>query len=149
MSCVTTVMRQFVITILCCMPFMVHAQSIDDIADHFFLLLKQGQTDQAIDSLMATSKWLAKDSDGIVGLRSNLARSNKLFGKYLFNELISNTSVGEHYVHRIYLVGFERQPLSCKLSFYKPGNQWQIQNISFGLDFVEDINKQAEALIVK
>jgi hypothetical protein len=129
---------------------MVHAGTIDTISDQFFALLKQGETGKALDSLTAGNKWLEKDSDGLVGLRTNLARSHELFGQYLFHELISETHVGKHLLHRIYLVGYARQPISCRLTFYKPGTvEWRVQNISFGIDLVDNIGKQAETQILK
>ena len=139
----------FLLVMLVLVPVPAMAESIDTMAGHFFELPKQGQTDQAMDALTAGNKWLSRDADGVASLRGNLKRSGELFGKYQFHELLSETRVGQHYVHRIYLLGYERQPLTCKLSFYNPDGHWQVQNIAFGLDLVEDVARQADAKLIQ
>ena len=142
-------MKQFVLALFCCVPLQVNADQIDDITTHFFELMQQGKSTQALDTLLQDNRWLSKDSDGMVQLRGNLARSGELFGQYRFHELISESRIGTHYVYRIYMVGYERQPLTCKITFYKPEKHWRVQNIVFGLGLVDEVSKQADARLVK
>ena len=103
----------------------------------------------ALNHLSKNNKWLAQDSDGMISLKNKLSRNNELFGQYKFKELIAETKVGERYVYRIYMLGYERQPLDCRIIFYKPGTEWQVQNITFSHAIGEDIAKQADQNIVR
>lgn len=141
--------RLIFFAVLLLSPGIVHAENYGGVPDRFFNLIKQGKTDEAVDLFVNTNKWAGKNSDQIVQLRTQLPKLNALVGKYLFYELISETAVGTHYVHQIYLVGYERQPVRFELELYKPSGEWRLQGVSFDAKLTDDIEKQANQRIVK
>jgi hypothetical protein len=130
-------------------PALASAENYGGLPDRFFGLIKQGKHDEAIDYLAGSNPWLAKNADDMVQLRGKLSRTEALFGKYMFHELVAESHVGVHYVHQIYVIGYERQPVRCKLVLYKPGVSWRVNNVSFDSNLIDDIDKQADARIVK
>jgi hypothetical protein len=125
------------------------ADSYSSIPEKFFTYIKQGKTSEAIDYVYGTNKWISKDSDQVVNLKNQLSQLNKLVGNYVFHELIVEEKAGTRYVHLIYLVGFERQPLRFELKLYKPAEEWRFHGVSFDAKLTDDIEKQANDKLTK
>lgn len=125
------------------------AESYGDIPDKFFAYIAQGKTNEAIDFLYATNRWVEKNSDQVMNLKGELSKLNGLVGKYTYHELISETKAGSRYAHLIYIVGYERQPLRFEIKVYKPGKQWRFQGVSFDTRVTDDIEKLANQRIIK
>lgn len=130
------------------LPNWCFAETYNAIPDKFFALVKQGKTGEAIEFVYGTNKWVSKDSDQVINLKNQLSQINKLVGNYLFHELISEGKTGSRYVHLIYLVGYERQPLRFELKLYKPTEEWLFFGISFDTKLTDDIEKQANARLL-
>jgi len=130
-------------------PVLSHAANYNGIPDNFFGYIKQGKTDAAIDFLYNTNKWVAKNSDQVQNLKGQLARLQGLVGSYVFHELISEQTVGTHYAHLIYLVGYERQPVRFEIKVYKVPDQWRFQGVSFDTNLTQDIDKLANQRLLK
>jgi hypothetical protein len=141
--------RLILVAVLLGVPSIASADDYGAMADRFFGFLEQGKTDEALDFLVGTNRWLTRNADDMVQLRDKLSRTDALFGKFVFHELVSESRVGGRYVHQIHIVGFERQPVRCKLTFYKPADAWRIQNVAFDANLIDDVQKQADARIVK
>lgn len=135
--------------LLICWANSSFADSYTQIPEKFFGYIKQGQAEQAIDFLYGTNKWVGKNADQVINLKTQLAKLNNLVGKYLFHELISETKVGSRYVHLIYLVGYERQPIRFEIKVYNAEHGWRFQGVSFDASVTDDIEKQANAHLVK
>lgn len=125
------------------------ADAYSSIPEKFFGYIKQGKTTEAIDFVYGTNKWISKDSDQVINLKNQLAQLNKLVGSYVFNELIVEEKAGTRYVHLIYLVGYERQPLRFELKLYKPDNEWRFHGVSFDTNLTDDIDKQANERLIR
>lgn len=119
-----------------------------DIADQFFSSLKAGETIAAIDYLYDGNPWISKNSDQVVNLKNQLSQLDKLVGKYVFHEEISKSEIGTRYIHIIYLVGYDRQPVRVELSFYDADGGWRFQGVSFDTSLTDAIKSQANAQIV-
>jgi hypothetical protein len=125
------------------------ARGYGDIPERFFGFVAQGKTNEAIDYVYGTNQWAAKNSDQVANLKGELARLNNLVGKYAFHELLVEERAGSRYVHLVYLVGYDRQPLRIELSLYRPYNEWRFQGVSVDAKVVEDVAKSANRRISK
>ncbi len=141
-------MKKLLILIFLTLPGYSIAADYGSIPDRFFSHIKAGETEKAIDFLYNTNRWVSKNSDQVINLKSQLNSLDGLVGKYLFHELISEEKVGTHYAHLIYLVGYERQPLRFEIKVYKPGDTWRFQGVSFDADLTDDIEKQANMKLI-
>lgn len=125
------------------------AQGYGGIPERFFGLVAQGKTNEAIDYLYGTNPWAAKNPDLAPNLKGELAKLNNLVGKYAFHELLVEERAGTRYVHLVYLVGYDRQPMRFGLSLYRPSNEWRFQGVSFDDKLGEDVAKSAHQRISK
>ncbi len=99
--------------------------------------------------MYGTNRWVARNSDQVANLKSELAKLNNLVGKYAFHELLVEGRAGTRYVHLVYLVGYDRQPLRFELSLYRPSGEWRLQGVSFDAKVDEDVAKAANQRISK
>jgi len=76
-------------------------------------------------------------------IKGELAKLSSLVGKYAFHELLVEEKAGTRYVHLVYLVGYDRQPLRFELRLYRPSSEWRFQGVSFDAKLVEDVEKAA------
>lgn len=125
------------------------AETYGGIPDKFFSYIEQGKTNEAIDFLYATNKWIARNSDQVTNLKGELAKLKGLVGGYTFHELIAEERAGSRYADLIYLVGYERQPIRFEIKVYKPEGQWRFQGVSFDSHVTDDIEKLANQHILK
>jgi len=119
------------------------AQGYSGIPERFFGLVAQGKTNEAIDYVYGTNQWVGKNSDQVANLKGELAKLSSLVGKYAFHELLVEEKAGTRYVHLVYLVGYDRQPLRFELRLYRPSSEWRFQGVSFDAKLVEDVEKAA------
>ncbi len=125
------------------------ASDYNGITDNFFSALRSASPENAVNPLYETNKWISSGSDQVTYLKGQLGRLEGLVGKYLFHELILEEKVGTHYVHLIYLVGYERQPLRFELKLYKVGDKWRLQGVGFDTDLTDDVEKLANAKLIE
>ena len=131
----------YLIVIFC--PLSVSAQDYNGLTETFFALVAQGRTDDAIDFVYDTNPWMSKNSDQVTNLKAELGKLGELVGEYVYHELLVAEKAGSRYVHLVYLVGYERQPLRFELRLYRPDAQWRLQGVSFDAALLEDIEKAA------
>jgi hypothetical protein len=144
------IVKKFVlVAMLLILPSLALAENYGGVPERFFGFIRQGKTDEAIDYFASTNHWTGKNSDQMIQLKGELAKLTPLVGNYLFCELISESRVGTRYVHQIYIVGYDRQPVRFELKMYKPTTEWRLQGISFDISLTDDIEKQANQRIVK
>lgn len=120
----------------------------EDISDKFFAFIKAGETTAAIDYLYDSNPWVSKKSDQVVNVKTQLSQLDSLVGKYIFHEEIVKSEVGTRYVHIIYLVGYERQPVRYQLNFYDADGTWRFQGVSFDTRLTDDIKSQSNAKLL-
>lgn len=117
------------------------AADYDGLPEAFFGFIEQGETEKAIDLFADSHPWVGKNTDQINNLKTELTKLDTLLGEYRYRELIVEQSIGTRYAHLIYTVGYERQPVRFELRFYRPGNEWRLQGVSFDTSLVQDIDK--------
>lgn len=141
--------KLIVATVLLLFSGLAVADDYGGIPDRFFAHLAKNQTDEAIDFLYSTNPWVHKNSDQVTNLKGELSKLDGLVGRYLFHELVLEQRVGSRYAHLIYMVGYERQPLRFEIQVYKAPDRWRFQGVSFDARLTDDIDKLANARIVR
>lgn len=136
-------MKRLFLVFIILFPSLAFASDYGALPESFFAKVESGQTDEAINYLYKTNKWINQSSDQIINLKSQLSSLDGLVGKYLFHELIKEEKVGKHYAYLIYLVGYERQPIRFEFSLYKAGDKWRFQSVSFDAEITGHIEKLA------
>lgn len=141
-------MRILLLLILLSFQSLVYAD-YEDISEKFFAFIEKGETDAAIDFLYDSNPWVSKGADRVINIKTQLSQLDSLVGKYIFHEEISKSEVGTRFVHVIYLVGYERQPVRYQLKFYKIDEGWRFHGVSFDTKLVDAIQKEANANLIK
>jgi len=135
--------RTTIVLVLLAAGTALFAQNYAGIPDRFFSYIEKGETDEAINFLYSTNDWVSAGSDQVVNLKAQLSQLKALAGDYRYRELLVEEKAGTRYAHLIYLVGYDRQPVRFELRFYKPGNQWRFQGVSFDTSITDEIEKLA------
>ncbi len=119
--------------------------SPDEIITSFFKLYEEKGADDAVNYVFSTNKWMAKNQDGIMNLRTQLKSLINIVGKYHGHEEIIKTSIGSNYLLSHHMVRYERQPVRFSFLFYRPGDKWQVQNFQYD-DEMDDELREATKL---
>jgi hypothetical protein len=117
------------------------AQNIEGAKNQFFVELKEGHPDIALDKLYESTPWLSEVEDDIKYLKIHFTNLWNILGKYHGYELLAKEEVANCYIVYEYLLKFDRQPIRIKLKFYKPDTVWHFYSFAFDDQFVKDIDK--------
>lgn len=143
-------MKKFVLISLMFYSFVSSAQ--DDpqkIIDKFFSLYTTKNANEAIDYIFSTNKWMNDSKDQIENVKFRLNGTLKLIGDYTGHSLITKKTVGEHLTLYTFMIRYDRQPLRFTMLFYKPKNEWRLQNFSYDDNIDEELEEAAKAYRLK
>lgn len=90
---------------------------------------------------------LKKMPDKADQLKAQFTALRNLAGHYVSHTLLVESKVGDIYVYQHFFVAYERQPISVRVSYYKPGATWVCQSLQFDTDVDDAIQKNADAKI--
>lgn len=111
----------------------------EEITGKFFQLYQEKSSDEAIDYVFSTNKWLSAEQTNIANIKTQLKKGLQLIGTYYGYELIQKKFLSESYVLMSYLLKYERQPVKFTFILYKPDSVWQVQNMKFDDKLEDDI----------
>jgi hypothetical protein len=141
-------MRIFVRTLVvgCLLFVLTHnvlkaQEAPEDVTRQFFELYEKTGTDQAVDYVFATNKWLNSEQATIDAIKTQLKKGISIIGQYYGYELIEKKSLGENFVMMVYMLRYDRQPIQFQFILYKPNLKWQIQNLKFDDRLDDNIEK--------
>ena len=117
--------------------------------NEFFTKYKNKGTNEAIDYIFSTNKWMTESTDQISNIKFKLNNTIKVLGTYYGNDLISKKTIGDHLTLYTFLVRYERQPLRFNFMFYKANDQWVIYNYSYDDSIDEELKEAAKAYRLK
>ncbi len=120
------------------------SSSYQALSDKFFDLLKQGKTSDAVDFMFATNPGLQKMTDEREQLKSQFASVGTLMGNYVSHTMLVETKVAGIFVYQHYFVAYERQPISVRLKYYKPGATWICYGLQFDAKIADEIQSQSD-----
>lgn len=116
----------------------------DELIASFFQLYEEKGSDEAIDFIFSTNKWMARNQDGITKLKTQLRSLIDIVGTYYGHDEITRTSIGENYVLSSYMVRYDRQPVRFTFLLYKPDQTWQIQNFQYDDEMGDELREAAK-----
>ncbi|MEB2777063.1 hypothetical protein SYJ56_17230 [Algoriphagus sp. D3-2-R+10] len=102
----------------------------DDLVKEFFTTY-QKSPDIALEKMFNTNQWMLNNQDGLKNLKNQLNNTLQLVGDYKGFEKISEVKKGQSIIELTYFVKYERQPLRFVFLYYKPIDQWRINNFFF------------------
>jgi hypothetical protein len=131
------------------LPKPAHAQQTSDssyqaMSDKFFSLLQQGKGAEGVDYLMGSNPAMKKVPDQIDTLKTQFSSLGTLMGAYVSNEKLVETKTAGMFVYQHYFVAYERQPISVRIMYYRPGPSWMCYALQFDGNLTEMIKNQAD-----
>ncbi|AXO79408.1 hypothetical protein DZC78_03085 [Olleya aquimaris] len=116
-----------------------------EISELFFKEFKESGASTAIDNLYKPNKWISKNTDAIIQLKSQIAGLNEDFvGKLYGHELMFEKKLADSYILLSYIVKYDRQPIRFTFQFYKPNDQWIIHSFKYDGNIGEEIEESAK-----
>jgi hypothetical protein len=113
-------------------PLNLQAQEkAEDVTNRFFELFETKGSDEAVDYVFSTNKWLNGEKATIDAIKAQLKKGMAMIGQYYGFELIEKRSLGESFVLLDYMLRYDRQPIRFTFILYRPHDKWQIQNLKF------------------
>lgn len=112
----------------------VNAQPVttpEMIADSFFVILKSGSTEKALDYIVSTNPYMLQAKETIDNIKMKLQKSLPLIGRFYGQDLFYKKEVGPNYMYLKYLLRYDRQPVIMTFVFYRADKVWKLQNILF------------------
>lgn len=120
-------------------------QSPEELIKEFFSIYKSESPENALNNIFNTNKWIKESQDQIDNISIQLTNTASLMGDYYNSKLITKASVGEDLIMYSYLVKYERQPLRFVFTFYKPNENWQLQNFQYDDAIDEELEEAIKA----
>lgn len=114
------------------------------LTDKFFDLMRQDKTSAAVDYLFATNPALKKMSDQADALKLQFAKLRTIGGPYKSHTLLVESHVAGRYVYQHYFVAYELEPISLRITYYKPDAVWVCHSLEFDEKLSELVRKEAD-----
>lgn len=125
----------------------VQDSSYQAVSDKFFNMVQQSKPSDAIEYLLATNPAMKKIPDQTEQLKAQFASAVTLLGPYISHTVLVETKVAGMFVYQHYFVAYERQPISIRISYYKPGTSWICYSVQFDANLPGDIQTTADGKI--
>jgi hypothetical protein len=113
-------------------------------SDNFFYMLQHDTASAAIDYLYGTNPALKKMPDQADQLKTQFASMGAVMGLYVSHTMLVETKVAGRFVYQHYFVTYERQPVSIRIKYYRPGTTWVCYGLQFDGNLADDIQKVAD-----
>lgn len=103
----------------------------------FFQHLGQAELELAVNTLFQTNPWIGRNLDQINNINSQLKGLPSMAGDYLGFEVLIHKTWKQIYAVQNCLAIYDRQPVNFDFHYYKPRDEWRIQNFNVSFDFPE------------
>ena len=113
-------------------------------SEKFFDMLQHDKSSEAIDYLFAGNPAMKKVPDKIDQLKAQFASLRTLAGPYISHSVLAESKVAGRFVYLHYFVAYERQPISVRITYYRPGATWLGQSLQFDTNVDDVIQKAAD-----
>lgn len=121
-----------------------YAQSPESLSSGFFSVYKDKSFSEALTSLYKTNPQAANREAERDSIDRQLRRVLNTTGKFLGYELISKKVASSRVVLLTYLASYDNKPLTFRILFYKPNNDWIFQNIKFDASIGEELERASK-----
>lgn len=120
------------------------------IIDEFFTIYKNKSSDEALDHLFKTNKWVSESKDQIEGIKLKIKSTVvKPMGEYYGYDLITKKVISDKITLYTYLIRYDRQPVRFSFLFYNPNGQWRLQNFSYDDKLMDELDEASKAYRLK
>jgi hypothetical protein len=108
-------------------------------------MLQEDKAADAIDYVFSTNPMMNKVPDKIEQMKGQFVTLRNMSGRYLSHRMLVESKVEDIFVYQHYFVALERQPISVRITYYKPGTTWVCQSVQFDTDVDDVIRKAADS----
>ncbi len=113
------------------------SQNYQNYTETFFQNLAQKQVELAVNTLFQTNPWLSRSLDQVNSISSQLQGLPSMAGDFLGYEILTHKIWNNRYVGQYCMALYDRQPVNFEFQYYKPRDEWRIQNFNVSYDFPE------------
>lgn len=146
-------MKRLFITVVACwftwISTLIAQSTYQEVLDKFFSLYGEGKTDQAIDYIFATNKYLESAQQQVVAIKEKMKTITSVIGSYYGYDIIGLYGSAERFIYIRCLVRHDRQPLFFTFLLYKPDSKWQLQTLRFDDKLEEEELRQLPDILQK
>tara|TARA_B110000196_G_scaffold56506_1_gene46768 strand:+ start:2995 stop:3495 length:501 start_codon:yes stop_codon:yes gene_type:complete len=104
-----------------------YAENYSDLAKPFFKYTEKGEYRKAVNSVLESGKpWISEQSIKEIGTQFESLK--EMLGTYYGYEKILELNIKNRMVLEQYLARFERQPIIVEFIYYKPNDNWRVNN---------------------
>jgi hypothetical protein len=118
--------------------------SYQAISDKFFDMVQQGKGADAVDYIFGTNPAMKKVPDQVEQVKTQFGSLGTLMGAYVSHTKLAETKVAGMFVYQHYFVAYERQPISVRIQYYKPGSTWLCYGVQFDARLTDMIQKATD-----
>lgn len=129
--------------------FSIAQTSPQDISDNFFRLYKNEGVDKSLTYLFSTNKFSIDIQEGVDELKRSLKKATTEAGGFKGSDLLVKKTAGSNLIMLTYLVRYERLPFTFRILFYKPNDEWQVQNFKFNNKIDEELEDASKINYLK
>ena len=122
-----------------------HNPPYQEMSEKFFNLLQQDKATEGVDYLFGTNPALSRMQDEATNLKAQFGSVHSLIGSYVSHAILTETKVEGIFVYQHYFVAYERQPISVRIKYYKPGSTWICYGLQFDANITDEIQKTADS----
>lgn len=121
----------------CCVP--AQEKKPEDIVDNFFKLYESNELGRAFDNLFSSNQLITEKDVKVI--KDRVTQYANVLGNYHGHKLFIKESVSDIIEVHSYILKYDTQPVRFVVTFYKPNNNWKIQNFKINDDFIDEIEK--------
>lgn len=133
----------FITCLLSLNSFAVNTVDYQSEIDGFFALYKAGKSNEAVDFIYKSNKYVSSIPDQVKNVKTQLAALQGLVGDIHNIGKIDTYTVGDNFVHVTYLVTYDRQPIRYEFQFFKVKQGWRVYSFSFDDDLTGEVSALA------
>lgn len=141
MKNITQKVFQIVFTLFFSTSLTYGQTTINEIEDKFFSIYAKNPS-KALDYAFSTNKYFEEKKLDIDTVKINLNEIITKLGNYSGYELINEKQVSTCYILKSFIVKYEKKPFRFTFLFYKPKENWKINNFKFD-EYIEDEMEEA------
>lgn len=110
----------------------VNAQEPQEIIDQFFKNYKEKDCKTAVQVASKTNPWLESETEKMNRWENRLTQLSNQNGDYCGYEILETNKIGTSFISYVCFVKHIKEPFRITLTFYKPKDKWQLNNILIG-----------------
>jgi hypothetical protein len=123
--------------------------SYQAISDKFFNMLQQDEAYDAMDYILDTNPEVQKYKSNSPTSHSEMQKEQfaslqTRIGPYISHTLLVETKVADRFAYQHFFVVYERQPISIRITYYRPGATWFCYGLTYDENVVGDLIKVAD-----